>query len=82
LTNVTTFSGQTKYGGYVYQTDAYVSGYLPNTFIGINHNLTVGSSTVNAVDGLLALMNVKILTSPAGSTSKSSCVFFSFPSHV
>jgi hypothetical protein len=78
LTNGTTYSGQTTYGGYVYQTDVqYVSGYLPNTSIGINHNLTVGTNGLNAVDGLVAMMTVKILTSPAGSTSKSSCVFLS-----
>jgi hypothetical protein len=57
LTNGTTFSGQTMYGGYVYRTSVqYVSGHLPNISISINHNLTIGSSTVNAVDGLVALM--------------------------
>jgi hypothetical protein len=78
LTNGTTFSGQTTYGGYVYQTDVqYLAGYLQNTSYGINHNFSVSSSVTNASDGLVAMMNVKILTSPPGSTSKkSSCVFF------
>jgi hypothetical protein len=81
LTNGTTFSGQTTYDGYVYQTSVqYVSGYLPDTSVGINHNLTVGSSTVNASDGFVALMNVKILTSPPGATSKKSSCVFLFPS--
>ena len=76
LTNGTTYSGQTTYGGYVYQTDVqYVSGYLSNTSIGINHNLSVGATGTNAADGLVALMNVKILTNPSGA-SKSSCVPF------
>jgi hypothetical protein len=81
LTNGTTYSGQTTFSGYVYQTDVqYVTGYLPDTSIGINHNLTVGSSTVNASDGLVALMKVQILTNPSGSSSSSSCAlsFFLF----
>jgi hypothetical protein len=78
LKNGTTYSGQTSYGGYVYQTNVqYVSGYLSNTSNGINHYLSVGANGTNAVDGLVAMMNVKILTSPAsGSTKTSSCVFF------
>jgi hypothetical protein len=76
LTNGTTYSGQTTYNGYVYQTDVqYVSGYLQNTSLGINHNLSVGADGLNAVDGLVAMMNVKILTNPDGAKSKSSCVF-------
>jgi hypothetical protein len=78
LTNGTTYSGQSTYGGFVYQTSVqYVSGYLSNTSIGINHNLSVGAPGTNAADGLVALMNVKILTNPSGA-SKSSCVFFFF----
>ncbi|KAF8466555.1 hypothetical protein DFH94DRAFT_780526 [Russula ochroleuca] len=73
LTNGTTFSGQTSYGGYVYQTSVqYVSGYLSNTSNGINHYLSVGANGTNAVDGLVAMMNVKILTSPASGSTKSS----------
>ena len=78
LTNGTTFSGQTSYGGYVYETSVqYVSGYLSNTSNGINHYLSVGANGTNAVDGLVAMMDVKILTRPAsGSSKSSSCVNF------
>ena len=78
LTNGTTFSGQTSYGGYVYETNVqYVSGYLSNTSNGINHYLSVGANGTNAVDGLVAMLNVKILTIPAsGSSKSSSCVVF------
>jgi hypothetical protein len=78
LQNGTTYSGQTSYGGYVYQTNVqYVSGYLSNSSNGINHYLSVGANGTNAVDGLVAMINVKILTSPvSGSSKTSSCVFF------
>ena len=78
LTNGTTYSGQTSYGGYVYQTNVqYVSGYLSNTSNGINHYLSVGANGTNAVDGLVALMDVQILTSTvSGSTKTSSYAFF------
>jgi len=73
VTNSSTFSGQTSYGGFVYQTSVqYVSGYLTNTSNGINHYLSVGANGTNAADGLVALMSVNILTSsPSGSTKKS-----------
>jgi len=72
LTNGTTYSGQTTYDGFVYQTDVqYVSGYLSNTSVGINHNLSVGTTGTNAADGLVALMNVKILTNPSGASKSS-----------
>jgi uncharacterized membrane protein YuzA (DUF378 family) len=78
LTNGTTYSGQSSYGGYVYQTNVqYVSGYLSNTSNGINHFLSVGANGTNACDGLVALMNVQILTNTvSGSSKTSSCVFF------
>ena len=65
----------------MYQTDVqYVSGYLTNTSNGINHFLSVGANGTSAVDGLVALLNVKILTAPttSGGTTKtpSSCVLF------
>ncbi|KAH9976550.1 hypothetical protein BJV74DRAFT_861849 [Russula compacta] len=73
LTNGTTFSGQTSYGGYVYQTDVqYLSGFLSNTSSGINHYLSVGANGTNAVDGLVAMVNVKILTNPSGPSSQKS----------
>ncbi|KAH9954977.1 hypothetical protein BC827DRAFT_1142256 [Russula dissimulans] len=72
VTNGSTYSGQTSYGGFVYQTDVqYVSGYLSNTSNGINHYLSVGANGTNAADGLIAMFNVKILTSPSGSTKQS-----------
>jgi hypothetical protein len=72
VTNGSTYSGQTSYGGFVYQTDVqYVSGYLSNTSNGINHYLSVGANGTDAVDGLVAMFNVKILTSPSGSTKQS-----------
>ena len=76
--NGTTYSGQTSYGGYVYQTNVqYVSGYLTNSSNGINHYLSVGANGTSPVDGLVALMNVKILTNPvSGSSKTSSCVIF------
>ncbi|KAI0269996.1 hypothetical protein BC834DRAFT_864426 [Gloeopeniophorella convolvens] len=73
VTNTTTYSGQTSFGGYVYQTDVqYVSGFLSNTSDGINHFASVGANGTSATDGLVALLNVKILTSPQGSSKKSS----------
>jgi len=76
VTNGSTFTGQTSYGGFVYQTSVqYVSGYLSNSSDGINHYLSVGANGINAVDGLVALMTVNILTSPSGSVKKSQCAF-------
>ncbi|THH07272.1 hypothetical protein EW145_g3498 [Phellinidium pouzarii] len=72
LTNSSTYSGQTSYGGYTYQTSVqYVSGLLPNTSTGINHLITVGAGQ-NAVDGLVAVMTVKITQSPQRATASSS----------
>ncbi|KAH9014289.1 hypothetical protein EDB84DRAFT_1530082 [Lactarius hengduanensis] len=72
LTNTTTFSGQTTYGGYVYQNSVeYVSGFLTNGSDGINHYLSVGANGTNAVDGLVALLTVKILSSPTSSSLSS-----------
>jgi hypothetical protein len=62
----------------VYQTEVqYVSGFIANGSDGINHYLSVGANGTNAADGLVALMNVRILTSPSGSAKTSSCVFIS-----
>ncbi|EIN12672.1 hypothetical protein PUNSTDRAFT_97478 [Punctularia strigosozonata HHB-11173 SS5] len=73
LTNSSTYSGSTSYNGYSYKTDvSYVSGLLQNTSIGINHNLTVGGNGINACDGLVAVLTVKITAAPAGSKSAAS----------
>lgn len=68
LTNTSTFAGTTSYGGYTYHTDVkYVSGLMPNSSVGINHNLTVMIEGVtNAVDGLVAVFEVKIQERPEG----------------
>ncbi|KAI0927338.1 hypothetical protein AcV5_007895 [Taiwanofungus camphoratus] len=74
VTNASTYSGQTSFDGYTYHTTVvYDSGYLPNTSYGINHNLTVGNSVTEAVDGLVAVLTVKVVAKPA-----SSCVLLSF----
>ncbi|KAI0064156.1 hypothetical protein BV25DRAFT_348229 [Artomyces pyxidatus] len=80
VTNQTTYSGQTSFNGYVYQTSVqYVSGLLPNGSDGINHFGSVGANGTNAVDGLSALMTVKILQQPA--KTKSSASPSRLPSH-
>ena len=73
LTNTSTFSGQTSFGNYTYQTDVkYVSGLLSNTSDGINHYLSVGVNGTNAIDGLVAVMQVKIVERPS---TRASCVY-------
>jgi len=65
LTNGSAFSGSTSNANYTYRTSVtYVSGLLPNTSIGINHNLTVSVNNVSAVDGLVAVMDVQITATP------------------
>ncbi|KAI0081521.1 hypothetical protein K474DRAFT_1587534 [Panus rudis PR-1116 ss-1] len=69
LTNTSTYSGQTSFNGYTYQTDIkYVSGLLSNSSDGINHYLTVGVDGKPAIDGLVAVMQVKIASRPASSS--------------
>jgi hypothetical protein len=69
VTNATTFTGTTKWANYTYETDiTYVSGLLQNTNNAINHNITVGATT-NAVDGLVAVLQVKITGTPPKSKS-------------
>jgi hypothetical protein len=63
----------------VYQTSVqYVSGHLSNTSNGINHFVTVGANGTDAVDGLIAMLNVKILSAPSGATKSKSCVICFF----
>ncbi|KAF8803437.1 hypothetical protein BYT27DRAFT_7110147 [Phlegmacium glaucopus] len=70
LTNTSTFTGTTSWNNYTYQSQiSYVSGLLQSTNIGINHNTSVSVNGVNAVDGLVAVIDVKITAAP--STSKS-----------
>ncbi|KIK69902.1 hypothetical protein GYMLUDRAFT_67162 [Collybiopsis luxurians FD-317 M1] len=70
LTNSSTYSGTTSYGGYTYSTSVqYVSGLLQNTSVGINHNITVQTSNSNATDGLVAVLEVKITGKPENSAA-------------
>ncbi|KAF8651945.1 hypothetical protein AX16_004588 [Volvariella volvacea WC 439] len=65
LTNESTYSATTSFGGYTYFNDIkYVSGLLPNTSDGINHNITVRVDGMNVVDGLVAVLTVSITERP------------------
>jgi hypothetical protein len=65
LTNGTTFNGTTSWANYTYTSQiTYVSGLLQNTSIGINHNVTVAVSGATAIDGLVAVIDVKITGTP------------------
>ncbi|KAJ7105048.1 hypothetical protein C8R43DRAFT_226270 [Mycena crocata] len=67
LTNASTFSGVTTFGGYTYTTAiSYVSGLLPNSSDGVNHGNTVGINGRPALDGLVAILDVQITGKPAG----------------
>ncbi|KAG7088055.1 hypothetical protein E1B28_012088 [Marasmius oreades] len=65
LTNQSSYSGETSFGGFKYRTTVkYLSGLLQNTSIGINHNDSVPTGDMNAIDGLVALLEVKISERP------------------
>ncbi|KAJ7606554.1 hypothetical protein DFH06DRAFT_239516 [Mycena polygramma] len=69
LTNSSTFTGTTSYAGYTYASSiSYVSGLLANTSDGVNHGDTVGINGQPALDGLVAVLEVKISTVPANAT--------------
>ncbi|KAJ4477190.1 hypothetical protein J3R30DRAFT_3483144 [Lentinula aciculospora] len=75
LTNSSSYSGNTSFNGFNFSTTIqYTSGLLPNTSVGINHNLTVATDGQNAVDGLVAVLTVKITATntSAGATPSSS----------
>ena len=64
--NGTVASGSTSFANYTYSTSVeYVSGMLMNTSLGINHNDTVPLPNETAIDGLVAVMTVKIVARPA-----------------
>lgn len=70
VTNITTYSGQTTFKNYTYQTDVvYTPGLLSNSSDGINHYLSVGVNGSNAIDGLVAVMTVRIVSRPPASAS-------------
>ncbi|KAJ7490588.1 hypothetical protein FB451DRAFT_622396 [Mycena latifolia] len=72
LTNTSTFSGTTSYGGYTYATAiSYVSGLLANSSAGVNHADSVGVNGQSPIDGLVAVLEIKITASPAGTSSAS-----------
>ncbi|KAI0685621.1 hypothetical protein BC835DRAFT_1455583 [Cytidiella melzeri] len=77
LTAGAQYSGSTSFNNYTYQTDVqYVSGLLSATSDGINHYLTVSVDGAPAIDGLVAIMQVKITARPASAsyvTSRSPC---------
>ncbi|KAL4073352.1 hypothetical protein V8B97DRAFT_1869148 [Scleroderma yunnanense] len=65
LTNTSTYAGMTSYNGYTYSTTVnYISGLLQNSSNGINHYQSVASGGLNAIDGLVAIMTVKIDSKP------------------
>lgn len=67
LTNGSLFSGSSSYAGYTYQTTVvYTAGYAENSSIGINHNGSVAVDGRFAVDGLVAVMTVRISAQPQG----------------
>lgn len=69
MTNTSTYSGQTSFNGFTYATTVtYVSGLLQNTSDGINHYSSVAVNGQNAIDGLVAVLTVK-LVQHAGSSS-------------
>ncbi|KAH9847917.1 hypothetical protein C2E23DRAFT_889542 [Lenzites betulinus] len=69
VTNGTTYSGQTSFGGYTYKTDAlYLSGIASNSSAGVNHDQSVGTANSPAVDGLVAVLTVSITSRPVQSS--------------
>ncbi|EIW70797.1 hypothetical protein TREMEDRAFT_28920, partial [Tremella mesenterica DSM 1558] len=68
VSNSSTFSGVSTFANYTYQTDVkYVSGLLPYAADMINHYLTVESSDRPPIDGLVAVLTVKIISKPPSS---------------
>ncbi|KAI9568495.1 hypothetical protein HD554DRAFT_731566 [Boletus coccyginus] len=73
LTNASTYSGQTSFNGYTYHTSVnYVSGLLQNSSVGINHFESVAVNESNAIDGLVAVLTVKITGQPSPSSAEGS----------
>ena len=69
LSDGATYSGSTSYNGYTYQTDVqYKSGLLNATSDGINHYQSVPEDGQPAIDGLVAVLTVKI--TERGATSE------------
>jgi len=61
------FTGMTTFGGYWYQTTVtYYTGFMGNSSEGVNHPVTVEQDGRPAMDGLLAVLDVKITQRPDG----------------
>lgn len=70
VTNGTTYSGSISYGGYTYHTDAlYLSGIASNSTTGLNHASSVGGDGVEAVDGLVAVLTIKVTAKPTAAAA-------------
>ncbi|KAJ7643692.1 hypothetical protein FB45DRAFT_895772 [Roridomyces roridus] len=78
VTNQTTFSGTTSFGNYTYQTAiAYVGGLLQDNGNGVNHASDVGVNGGSPLDGLVAVLEVKITSRPPSSPSRAGSRFSS-----
>lgn len=67
LTAGTEYVGSTVFAGYTYQTTAtYVAGLLGNTSDGVNHFQSVPIDGRAAMDGLVAVLTVRITGVPEG----------------
>jgi len=67
-TNTTTYTGQTSFEGWVYDVDVKYVALAPNTSDGVNHEATVAVNGRGAMDGLVAVLTVKVHTAPAKAT--------------
>ncbi|KAG8969500.1 hypothetical protein FRC03_002361 [Tulasnella sp. 419] len=61
------FVGNTAYNGWTYETTAiYMTGLLGNSSVGVNHPVTVEEDGRPAMDGLVAVLTVKVVGQPEG----------------
>ncbi|EJD50503.1 hypothetical protein AURDEDRAFT_160404 [Auricularia subglabra TFB-10046 SS5] len=66
------FVGSTVFNGYTYQTTAtYVAGLLKNASDGINHFQSVPVGGRPAIDGLVAVLEVRVTNTPTGAPKPS-----------
>lgn len=67
-TNTTTYTGQTSFEGWVYDVDVKYIALASNTSDGVNHQGTVAVNGRAAMDGLVAVLTIKVHTAPANAT--------------
>ncbi|GHJ86910.1 hypothetical protein NliqN6_3312 [Naganishia liquefaciens] len=68
LTNTSTYSGSSSWANYTYETSVkYISGLLQNSSEGVNHPDSVAVNGRPAIDGLVAVLTVKITGVPPSS---------------